>query len=184
MRQTKVINFFAGPNAGKSTCAGELFGYMKRKEINCEYVQEKAKEYAWENDTFSLSDQLSIFAEQNRRQYRLIGKTDYIITDSPIFLGAAYFPGSMPLFKELCPDERYDNFIFEVISLTFSAFMMYNNYNYFVRRGQRKFQQEGRMQDYAGCLALDDKVKELLKTYNVDFTEIDNIYEVIEDLGI
>lgn len=43
-----VINLFGGPSTGKSTTAAEIFVYLKKKKINCEYITEYAKDKTWE----------------------------------------------------------------------------------------------------------------------------------------
>lgn len=45
---TKVINLYGGPGTGKSSTAGMLFAHLKLRGVNCEYVQEYAKDAAWE----------------------------------------------------------------------------------------------------------------------------------------
>lgn len=183
MKQTKVINFFAGPNAGKSTCAAELFGYMKRKEINCEYTGEAAKDHAWEKDYFSLDDQLKVFADQARRQYRLLGEADYIITDSPLMLTTVYLQDACKKYKE--KDEvLYSKFVGNLYGLAKNTFDLYDNINFFVRRGDRKFQQEGRKHSYEECLVLDQKIQHMLDINDIEYQEIDDINPVIKKLGI
>ena len=85
MAKTLVINLFAGPGAGKSTCAWQLAGELSRQEHRVEYVPKYAKELLWDErmDMLdgSLEHQQMIFEEQNRRIRRLDGKADIIITD-------------------------------------------------------------------------------------------------------
>ena len=45
---TMVVNCYAGPGAGKTTCAWEVASQLKKKGINTEYVSEYAKELVWE----------------------------------------------------------------------------------------------------------------------------------------
>ena len=40
---TMVVNCYAGPGAGKTTCAWEVASQLKKKGINTEYVSEYAK---------------------------------------------------------------------------------------------------------------------------------------------
>ena len=62
-----VINLFGGPSTGKSTLAALLFGTLKSKyDLNCEYVNEYAKDLVYEKrNQILLKDQLYIFAKQN-----------------------------------------------------------------------------------------------------------------------
>lgn len=103
----KIINLYGQPSAGKSTTAAGLFHKMKLQGINCELVTEYAKDMVWrEMPSKAFTDQLYITAKQHHRLFRLKGKVDYVITDSPILLGLAYmdqnyFPSFEPLLKEI-----------------------------------------------------------------------------------
>lgn len=87
---TKIINIFGEPCAGKSTVASELFYKMKKEGFSVELVQEFAKELVYEQSVFLHGSQVHIFAEQQRRIDILIGKVDYVVTDSPLYLSAIY----------------------------------------------------------------------------------------------
>ena len=73
---TKYINLFGGPGVGKSTTAAAIFVEMKRRNMNVELVTEVAKDF--------------VTIKQFRNLYRLKGKVDYVISDSPILLGCIY----------------------------------------------------------------------------------------------
>lgn len=109
----KVLNLFAGPCAGKSTVAADLFSRLKRRGVNVELVTEYAKDVVWEGRHNILKDQLYVVAKQNRRLERLRGKVDIVITDSPLLLCAVYSEMSphpahfKPLVKDLW--DSYDN---------------------------------------------------------------------------
>ena len=112
---TKIINLFGNPGSGKSTIAAYLFSELKRRNIEVELVTEVAKDYVWQEDSKSLSNQVLIFAEQLKRIDRLIGKVKYIITDSPLLLQIGYYkerklPNSKA-FTKLCKayNNRYNN---------------------------------------------------------------------------
>lgn len=83
-----VINFMAGPGAGKSTCAAGLFFIMKNLGINVELVTEYAKDITWEKRT--MVHQAKILGEQHDRLNKLRGQVDVIITDGPLFHGIVY----------------------------------------------------------------------------------------------
>ena len=78
-----VINFFGGPNSGKSTQAAGLFHKMKIEGYSIEHVNEYAKMCVWENRMEILEDQLYVMAKQNRRVKRLKGKVDFCVTPRP-----------------------------------------------------------------------------------------------------
>lgn len=89
--KTKIVNMIAGPGVGKSTTASALFAKLKAAKVSCELIFEVAKEATWEEHHKLLQNQHYIFAEQFRRQWRLINKVEYVITDSPLLLSAVYF---------------------------------------------------------------------------------------------
>ena len=87
---TTVISLIAGPGAGKSTLAAELYAKMKRQGLDVEMVREVAKEWAYDGRKIGPFEQLSILGEQIKKESSLFNKVDYIVTDSPVFLGAFY----------------------------------------------------------------------------------------------
>lgn len=91
---TKIINFFGGPGSGKSTTAsGVFFGMKVTAQHPVEIVTEFAKELVYEGSQGSLKNQQLVTSEQDRRQRRLVGQVDYVITDSPLLLGCVYGEG-------------------------------------------------------------------------------------------
>lgn len=84
---TTIINLWGGPGSGKSTTAAELFVKLKKRGVVVELVQEAAKESAWHKQEIVQAD---IFFEQVRRVFRLLGKVQVIINDSPIELSGFY----------------------------------------------------------------------------------------------
>ena len=87
---TLVINLFGGPGTGKSTVAAGVFSKLKSISINAEYIQEYAKDKAWEGNEFTLQCQPYITAKQLYRMHRVMGKAEVLVTDSPLIQGMAY----------------------------------------------------------------------------------------------
>jgi hypothetical protein len=87
---TKIINLYGGPGSGKSTNASLLFYLFKQQHLQAEIVSEYIKSWAWEGRSFSQMDQFYILGHQARRETLLLGKVDYIITDSPVAQIAFY----------------------------------------------------------------------------------------------
>lgn len=155
---TKIINIFAGPGAGKSTTAAKLFSLYKCAGYSAELVTEYAKDMTWEQREPILQDQLYILAKQNRRVSRLIGKVDYVITDSPIIMGLAYVP-----------DNYYKNFAPFVKEVWDS----YDNHSFFIGRSDLvEYQEYGRNHNYAQAVEIDGKIKEMLASHNISFEQI------------
>lgn len=147
---TLVVNCYAGPGAGKTTCAWEVAAELKKKGINCEYVSEYPKELVWEGKLDLLKNQEHIFKEQANRLARLRGKVEVIVTDSPILMSHIYGENNSDAFTQRI-DAEYNK---------------YYNFNLFIQRG-KGFQQEGRLQNREESVALDKKIKDMLKGNNI-----------------
>lgn len=166
---TKVINLFAGPGTGKSTTAAALFSLMKWQKKNVQLVQEYAKQICWEQNYDLLNDQLWITANQCRRISRLIGKVDYIITDSPVLIGYAY-----------C--DKNDK---ELLNLIVSRHNKQNNLNIFLNR-KKQYNPKGRVQTEQQAKDKDNEILNILKELKIDYKQIDSqfgcqkeIYKII-----
>lgn len=180
---TQVINFVGGPSAGKSTMAAQLFGWMKQNRMNVEYVSEFAKDLTWDKALPVLDDQLYVFAEQNRRLYRLLGQVDYIITDSPLFLSLYYVNHGM---TKISSDEQahvaaHWRVAFE--DLVTTTWFLYNNKTYNVIRGNRKFIQAGRNQTEAQSKEIDTELISLMDSLLIGYKDIEYLIDVLVDLG-
>ena len=91
MKDTLLVNLYAGPGAGKSTGAAYIFAKLKMAGVDCEYVSEYAKDRVWQEDQFPLQHcQLYVTGKQCLKIIRLLGKVDVVVIDSPIALGAMY----------------------------------------------------------------------------------------------
>jgi energy-coupling factor transporter ATP-binding protein EcfA2 len=106
-----VINLFGGPGAGKSTTAAGLFFMMKNAGMKVELVTEYAKDIVWAGRHKELDDQLYIFAKQHHRLHNLVGKVEFVITDSPLLLSSVYGAFMPASFHMLVRDLflKYDN---------------------------------------------------------------------------
>ena len=148
-KETLLVNFFAGPGAGKTTCAWEVAAELKKTGVVAEYVPEYAKELVWDDNLAlldgSFASQTALFREQKRRIDRLIGKVDVIVTDSPLLLQVAYIKEQKAEFEALAA----------------SAHDEYNNFNLFINRG-KSFEKEGRIHDLKASQAVDASVKDIL----------------------
>ena len=154
---TRVINFFAPPGSGKSTTAAGTFHKMKLMNLNVELVTEFAKDMVWAGREQEMGNQCYITAKQFHKMYRLVGKVDYIITDSPLLLGLIYRE------KDYFPS--YDNFLVE----QFNAF---TNYNFLLNR-VKPFNTRGRLQSEEESDAMKDTFINLLNTHTPGWETID-----------
>lgn len=148
-KKTLVVNLFAGPGAGKTTCAWLIAGELKKKNLVVEYVPEYAKELVWDGKldllNGSYAHQMQVSTEQNHRVERLLGKVDVVVTDSPVLLGAEYAkerPGEVAVW---CMQQHKSH----------------HNFNLFIQRGQH-YEKEGRTQDLAESRAIDKAIRTTL----------------------
>lgn len=155
-KDTVVVNLFAGPGAGKTTCAWEIASELKKRGIEAEYVSEYAKEMVWDNKTEkldgSLENQRELYKEQLRRVQRLIGRVDVVVTDSPTLLSAMYL-------KQ--PNTEFQN---EMLS----DFKKFHNFNLFINRG-KTYQQTGRIHSLDESIKIDNQIKTFLSDNNIYF---------------
>lgn len=149
-KETLIINMFAGPGAGKTTCAWEIASKLKKLGYVTEYVGEYAKELVWDGRADLLdgtaTKQKAVYDEQKHRIDRLIGKVDFVVTDSPPILSMVYL-------KESAPDFQRQMIV---------DFNSYHNFNIFIERSVH-YEREGRLQTLEEAKELDRGVKAFLK---------------------
>ena len=166
---TKVINFFAGPGAGKSSSAYVLAGIMKWRQISCELVTEYAKDLVWQNSLEVLQNQIYVFSKQYQKMYRLQNKVDYIITDSPLLLSLYY-------------DKNTTKGLESIVLETMEKF---ENINFFISR-EKPYWKEGRLQTEQEAVEIDKEVLRLLDRYHQDYTTVrgyeDNWMEILKNI--
>jgi len=153
---TIVVNLYGGPGTGKSTMMSAIFTELKYLGINCEVAPEYAKEKVWAEHLSSLEDQLYIFAKQQNRIWRLNGKVDVIITDSPILFSIIYGARMKQSFKTLVVEQH----------------LLYNNFNVYLNR-VNSYQSEGRLQDEAGAIEIDKRIITLLDEVREPYSKMD-----------
>lgn len=169
----KMINLYGGPGTGKSTTAAMVFGELKLRGVNCEYVQEFAKDKAWEfGSTFmrGLNPDIEmptpkvflaqdyIFAQQHFRIQRCEGELDLIVTDSPLMLGLAYMPRDYKL-----PSMR---------KVIMEAYYLYDNVDILLKR-VKPYNPSGRMQTEKEAMLKDIEIKLILDAHGIPYHEVD-----------
>ena len=156
----KVINFFAGPGAGKSTMGAGLFAELKLRGHTPEFAYEWIKQAEYEgrnrHDSLLPKSQDYITAKQHYRLRTLEGKVELIITDSPIILGLVYSdPDYLPSMEQVML-EAYDR---------------YDNLNFFVKR-TKEYIQVGRGQSKDEAIEKDEELKYMLRKYGIHYVEV------------
>lgn len=162
MKKTRVINFYGGPCSGKSTAAAGLFYKMKLLGYSVELTDEFAKECVWEDNVPMLRDQLWILAHQHRKILRLVGKVDYVITDSPVLLS--------PIYREVYGTPLYSD---AIDKLALECYNMYDNVNFMLSRPRENFETDGRAQNEIQSVAIDLEILNQFRTLGINYTQIE-----------
>lgn len=169
MKETIFVNLLGGPGSGKSTLCAMIFAELKIKQVDCEMALEYAKDVVWDESFRKLANQIYIFGKQHSRLYRLNGKVDVVITDSPLLNSIIY-------------DDSKNK---ELWTLVLNEFKKLNTLNYFVERNF-EYEQNGRVQDYEGALEKDRFYKKLLEENSISYRCInpgnENLSTVIDDI--
>lgn len=150
-----IVNLYGGPGAGKSTTAAGVFHVLKTRGVSCEYVPEYAKDLTWEDRTHALVNQPLILGKQYHRFWRLDGKVDVAVTDSPILLSVLYNNGRLKSLD----------------ALALELHMAHDNLNFLIKRTKPYFK-VGRSQTEEEARGLDGKAKEMLDGYRFAYTEV------------
>ena len=150
------INLYGPPGSGKTTLATELFCHLKKQGVNCEIVNELAREWAYQNRPIQSLDQIYLFASQMHKEDTLLSrnKVDVIISDSPVYLNAFYgILKNSKLSKGLQSLCRHFD-------------LTYNSINFFCKLNNNyKFDQSGRYHKLEDSKKLQDVMLEEIETY-------------------
>lgn len=168
-KKTLIINFFAGPGAGKSTMAAGVFYKLKMKGVNCELITEHAKDLTWEKNWTALGNQLLTSATQIYKQERVENQVDIIVTDSPMLLGMFYWSD-----KNKKKKKYFKNLLYEI-------FGEKNNLNVYIKR-KKKYNPIGRNQTEKEAQEIDKKTIIFLKENNLKFIKVDGTVEGTDKL--
>lgn len=172
----KVLNFIAGPSAGKSVLAAQTFAQLKIDGYNVELVPEYAKQLVWTGETDALNNQYHIGLMQYKMIKSLEDSVDIVVTDGSLVHGLAY--------NILNKDNTSD------VSKTRDAILewleTHENYFFFVERGNIPYQQDGRLESFSEARDVDSLLKVLMNREGMNYTSIyiqdgfDIIYPVVK----
>ena len=107
--KTTIINLWGGPGSGKSTLALAATAALKRRGASAELVTEFVKDWCWRGQAVGPFDAPYITASQLYRESGLYGKVDFLVTDSPVSLGAVFerlFRPGDHMMHDLCRSIR------------------------------------------------------------------------------
>lgn len=176
---TKIINFYGGPSCGKTSKMLGVAAWMKEKRLNVEIAPEFVKFPVWEEHSSLIDNQLVLFAEQNRLLYSLLGKVDYVITDSPLLLSMVYVKKGQ---KKFIKNRRlWDDYFSDLV---WQTYQQYENINFFIDRKNRKYVKAGRLQNKEEAVQIDNEVLKVLQKYNLNYWTVSNKNQIIDILGL
>lgn len=175
-KNTVIINAFGGPGAGKTTACHMIVAELRKAGFEAEYVSEYAKDLVYENNMEMLNgkeyNQFEILKEQVGRLDSKVGKVDFIVTDAPIALNQIYNVELTDYYKEMIKSLHAD----------------YSNFNFFIKRNNEQFKQEGRVHNLEESIEKDKEIKNMLSEYGLEHAEytyetIDNVVDTILGKG-
>lgn len=150
--KTLVLNLFAGPGTGKSTTAAGVFAFLKWKGVNCEMALEFAKDCVWDDSRSLMDNQIFVFGQQHQRIWRLQGKVDVVISDSPLLHSVIYDNSENPHFSKMVAEEHRRLF----------------NLNIFLER-EKPYQQAGRLHTEEQAREIDQKTRQMLESLDESY---------------
>lgn len=167
MLETKVINFYAGPSAGKTTAALEFVSLLKKRGYEVEFAPEFAKELLYGGFLHlldgSLVNEVNMINEKHRRLKLYDGKVEFIVTDAPLNMSIFY-----------ASDEYREWLTWYVKEID-----TFNNYNVFIERGE-DYDTKGRKQTYEESLTIDKEIKSFLVNYkSIDRDEVSKLLTLL-----
>jgi nicotinamide riboside kinase len=145
----KVIGLTGGPGCGKSTCAAALFAKMKIANYKVELVTEYAKDLSFENRHIALMNQVYLLGKQYHRVERLRNQVDWVVTDSPIFLGCMYAPPNYP--------KSYEQLVIDLWNQNENHVILLNRTKEYQTYGRKETEDEAKKIDVRLKNFLDDK---------------------------
>lgn len=161
-QKTTIINLYGGPGTGKSTSAAFLYYVLKSEGVNAELVREYVKDWAWEKRNISTYDQIYFLGKQVRRESLVYGKTSWIVTDSPVMMGAYYA-------REHCPVAISEGIRASTLSFYRQAMEDGHRHVHVFLERSKPYNPEGRYQTEEAAKSIDVGVRNFLSELRVPF---------------
>lgn len=155
MKDTLLINIFGAPGSGKSTTAALTFGNMKLQQEDVELVTEYARDLMYEGMLKHMR-QFRIFKGQQSRINNVVGKVDFLITDSPLLLNIIYNKTEQP--------EGFN-------TLVLNSHKTYKNINFLLKRS-KPYHKGERAESEEDSDKLYIKIKKMLNDNLIPYVEI------------
>jgi hypothetical protein len=121
-----------------------------------------------------------VFCEQFRRQWRLHGKVDYVVCDSPLLLSSVYFQ----YYQDKQPSFFDDDYRALSIEFFDASFRQFDNWIFYLHRA-KQYIKVGRNQTETEAIAIDHAIynKLISRPYKFEITDsqtaIDDIYKYV-----
>jgi len=162
-RMTTIVNAFGGPGAGKTTAAWHIAAELKKRGFVTEYVPEYAKELVWD-EKYELLDgtiehETEIYDEKLHRINRVIGKVDFVVTDSPTIQSISFLDDE----KVSAEDKA------AFVERAKEDWTKHSTFNLFVQRDSKSYEKEGRIHSLEESKCLDQSIKSMLKDMGVRY---------------
>ncbi len=162
-KKSIIIDIYGGPGSGKSSTAKMLSGLINSLGYTSETPEEYPKYLIHKEDFKSLSNQIGIFSEHKLRIDSLLGKYDFIISDSPtlmqnIYIKDVYGKKDYKLLRKLVKLEHQKHNDRRI--------------SFFLNR-KHNFKEIGRVQNEEQALEKSKQIKRYLIKNEVDFIEYD-----------
>ena len=159
-----VINLLGGAGSGKSTIALELATSLKKMGVNCEYINEFAKQKVYKKNQMAIDDQLYLLANQEYNMRITRGDVQVLICDSPLYFSPFYNMRLLENGKETVSQEA-------IIAVVKDCAKFFDNMNYFIWRNH-PYVKLGRYQTEEEADKDAHDMHRLLKDMEVDMQEL------------
>lgn len=178
---TTIINLYGGPGIGKSTLAAKVFAAMKDAGCNVELVSEYVKQWAWEERIPVDYDQFYFFGHQTKREHRLFGKVDFIVTDSPVMLVSYY----AQIFGT-----PHQGVLFRSMYLTYLDMCSNkgHKHEHYLLKRCHPYQNEGRFHSEEEAYKIDEQLERFMKEHGLQYKQLDAndtaVSKILLDVGV
>lgn len=172
---TTIYNLYGGPGTGKSTSAAYLYYRLKAAGKNAELVREYVKDWAWEGRKISTYDQLYFTGKQIRRESLLYGKTEVIVTDSPVMMGILYS-------QKFSPCSVAEGVKASTLAFYRQAAEDGHQHRHVFLKRTKPYNPSGRYQTEDQARELDAELKGMLQQLNIPFEECGTEEESLDKL--
>lgn len=172
MKKT-IVNLVSGPGVGKSLYSAILFSLIKMRGYNSEYVQEYAKDLAWNNKKELLRNQHHITYHQYKSLKGAAKHVDLVITDGSLIHSYYYNRHNKPNYSNVeLTEQRIDKYL-----------KKFHNIVIFLKRNPKyPYEQKGRYQSEEEAKAIDDIMKGILDEKGIKYIEVEADLENVNEM--